>query len=425
MRKRFWAMLLALVMLLTLAACGKEEAPAQTEGEETGETENAPDTSEPDGLVLTEDENLTVKLVSIDEDGFWGYTLNVYMENKTDIGLMVSMDEVSVNGYMCDPYWGEEIAAGASLYSEVSFFRSDLEANGIDTVTEILFTLSARDYEDIFADPILEKPCAIYPLGEDAAVQGEREPQESDTVLVDNASVSVIVTGIDPNGDWGYTVKVYLENKTDKTLMFSGDRFAVNGYMCDPLWAIEVAGGKKASSEIAFMEGDLEAIGVDTVTAVTFTLSVSDANDWLADPVLKQECALYPMGEAAAVWEERESLPTDVVVFNNDYAKMVVIGETSDSMFGYGLQVYLENKTDKTLTFSMEDGAVNEFGCNPFWSAEVAPGMRCISTIGWFESDLADFAITQVDTITGKVIVSDSDDWFADPLYKKTIKIDP
>ena len=50
--------------------------------------------------VLVEDDNCTVKVTGIEADGLWGYTLKVFLENKTDTELMYSLEKVAVNGFM-------------------------------------------------------------------------------------------------------------------------------------------------------------------------------------------------------------------------------------------------------------------------------------------------------------------------------------
>ncbi|MBE6959557.1 MAG: hypothetical protein E7448_02405 [Ruminococcaceae bacterium] len=126
------------------------------------------------------------------------------------------------------------------------------------------------------------------------------EPQQSQTaefsplVLVDNDQFTVKITGIDPKGTWGYTLKVFLENKTDKELMFSTDDVSVNGFMCDPFWAVSVAAGKKANEEISFSEGDFKKNGIESVEEIVFTLSIYDSNDFMADDLLEQAFTVKP-----------------------------------------------------------------------------------------------------------------------------------
>lgn len=62
---------------------------------------------------------------------------------------------------------------------------------------------------------------------------------------------------------WGYTLKAQLENKsTEKTYMFSVESASINGVQCDPMFASEVAAGKKANEEINFSTDTLEENGI-------------------------------------------------------------------------------------------------------------------------------------------------------------------
>lgn len=113
-------------------------------------------------------------------------------------------------------------------------------------------------------------------------------------VLVDNDSVTFKITAVETDNFWGYTLKVFLENKTDKELMFALDNVSVNGYMCDPLWASTVDTGKKANEKISFSEDDFSSNGIETVTDITFTLRVYDSNDWMADDIISETFTVNP-----------------------------------------------------------------------------------------------------------------------------------
>lgn len=67
----------------------------------------------------------------------------------------------------------------------------------------------------------------IYPYGEDKAVKFVREAQATDNVIIDNNYITVIVTGYEKDDIFGYTVNLFLLNKTDKNVMFSVDEASV------------------------------------------------------------------------------------------------------------------------------------------------------------------------------------------------------
>ena len=55
------------------------------------------------------------------------------------------------------------VGAGKQMYTTVSFFRSDLEAQGIEDVRDIRFTLTAFDYNDFTGDYIVEEELTFQP----------------------------------------------------------------------------------------------------------------------------------------------------------------------------------------------------------------------------------------------------------------------
>lgn len=90
-----------------------------------------------------------------------------------------------------------------------------------------------------------------------------------EVVAIDNAECAVKITEIDPDNMWGYTLKAQLENKsTEKTYMFSVESASINGVQCDPMFASEVAAGKKANEEINFSTDTLEENGIVEYTDI-------------------------------------------------------------------------------------------------------------------------------------------------------------
>ena len=307
MLKKMIGFILVIVILLSFAACGapveeppvagsKETAPVEQEKEEQAEVPvEAPATEITfTEQVLVDDENCTVKITGIEEDSLWGYTLKAYLENKTDLELMFSVDGVSVNGYMCDPFWASSVTAGMKANEDISFSTEIFERNGIVRPTDIQLILRVSDYNDFMADPLVEQQFEIYPMGEDAVQVYERADQPEDIVLIDNDTCKMVVTGFEQDDIWGYSMNVYLENKTDKELMFSTDGVAVNGFMCDPFWAESVMPGKRSNTAITWSETTFEECGITEVEEITLPVRVSDSNDWMEDPFVEETFTVKP-----------------------------------------------------------------------------------------------------------------------------------
>lgn len=124
--------------------------------------------------------------------------------------------------------------------------------------------------------------------------QETKAPEFQEKIFVDNENCTFKITEIDADSEWGYTLKAYVENKTDKNLMFAWNDVSVNGFMCDPFWATTVQGGKKAVEEISFLPSEFEELGIEDVENIEFTLSIYDDDDWEAAHLVEEKFTLNP-----------------------------------------------------------------------------------------------------------------------------------
>lgn len=266
--------------------------------------------------------------------------------------------------------------------------------------------------------------------GPEGGIQGTPSNTASDTdfeevVVVDNSECSIKITGIDPDGMWGYTLNAELENKSsDTTYMFTIDRAAVNGVEIETLFAPEVAPGKKANEEISFSTSDLEEQGLVEFTDIMLSFRVYDSVDWLAEDVATEVIHIYPMGEEKAQKFVRESKPTDVVLMDNEYATVIVTGYEDDPILGYTVNLFYVNKSDVALTFSADEVSVNGYMVDPFYAEAVAKGNSSISSMTWPDSAFQDNNITEVEKIEFLLRIYDEMDWEND-LVKERITLKP
>lgn len=129
--------------------------------------------------------------------------------------------------------------------------------------------------------------CASAPMSGEAAAPEEQSEVKINEV--DTDEFYFVVNGVlqDISGNVvGFTT--YMENKTDRTLMFSWVDTSVNGYMIDNWLAEEVAPGKKANADAYFVSSDMEDNGIENVDEAEYTLWVYDAENWGEDDVYKE-----------------------------------------------------------------------------------------------------------------------------------------
>jgi hypothetical protein len=200
--------------------------------------------------VLVDNELCTFKIVSAEEDSFWGFMLTVYCENKTtDKTLRFSADNVSVNGYLIDPYWSEDVDAGDKKNDDMTFNSDEFKKVGFTTPEEIKFTLRVYDSDTWSDENFVKENFTIYPTGKSAGevTYPERKQEPGEQVAVDNENFTFIILNEENDDFWGYSLNCFFENKTDKTLMVTWDECTVNGSdttITDGKGIVDIKGGK-------------------------------------------------------------------------------------------------------------------------------------------------------------------------------------
>ena len=246
--------------------------------------------------VLIDNDDLYFAIKDVRSDTAYGYEWKVYVENRTDKNLMFSFEKVSVNGVMCDPFWAEVINAGKKGNCEITWMRDSLQERQIGEVSRVDFTLNVYNDDDYTEASLMHDPFTVFPLGEENAAAAVREPAATDHVLVDDDNCSVIITGYEPDNSWGYAMKLYLVNKTDRDMVFSVDNSSVNGIMCDPFWADIVCAGKTSYSTVLWDKNALAENDISEVEEISLPLKVY-ADEDIGNPYVDETFELTPGAE--------------------------------------------------------------------------------------------------------------------------------
>ena len=313
--KKLFGLVLALILTLSLTACffgeltfgpngEKTQGPGgSTQGSgETTQSENNHTTSKPEEnkinfteIVAVDNDECTIKITGIDEDSFFGFTVKTQFVNKSaDKTYMFTVEKASINGIQCSPLCLEEVSAGKKCNGKIRFSDDELIKNGIGDYTDIELSFHVYNNKDWSAPAVARETIRIYPYGEDKAVKYVRETQPSDTVLIDNEYVTDVVTGYEMDSLMGYTVKLFLMNKTDKNVVFNVYEASINGFMIDPFYSASLAAGKCEFGSMSWSDTKLEQNGITDIKEIEFKLRVFDADDWTVDDFAHETVTLHP-----------------------------------------------------------------------------------------------------------------------------------
>lgn len=115
----------------------------------------------------------------------------------------------------------------------------------------------------------------------------------------------------------------------------------------------------------------------------------------------------------------------EIIVVDNEECLIKITGIDPDNMWGYTVNFFLINKTDKNVMFSVDEASVNGYMADPFFAKEVMAGKCAFSSISWSDTTLENNNITAVEEIEFKLKVYDSDNWLDGVFCEETITLKP
>ncbi len=74
---------------------------------------------------------------TVDEDSFWGTAILLYIENNSGRNVGISVDDMSINGFMMTPLFSKQVYDGKMAYEDIDILSSELEENGIESIEEV------------------------------------------------------------------------------------------------------------------------------------------------------------------------------------------------------------------------------------------------------------------------------------------------
>ena len=104
---------------------------------QTSEYANMDTTPNDEGTELYNQGGIRIIGKTVDESSFWGTAILLYCENTSGKNVGISVDDMSINGFMMSPFFSTTIYDGKKTLDDITVFSNDLEENGIETIEEV------------------------------------------------------------------------------------------------------------------------------------------------------------------------------------------------------------------------------------------------------------------------------------------------
>lgn len=104
---------------------------------QTSEFANMDTTPADAGMELYNTDGIRIVGKTVDENSFWGTAILLFCENTSGKNVGISVEEMSINGFMMSPLFTTTIYDGKMSISDITIFSSELEENGIESIEEV------------------------------------------------------------------------------------------------------------------------------------------------------------------------------------------------------------------------------------------------------------------------------------------------
>jgi hypothetical protein len=443
--KKLIAILLAMMLVFSMAACGASEEtpeitsadPAATEPQDNRDEEAPTEPEEPEielpefstdatieETVLYDENDVRITATELTYNGY-AAELGVVIENNSDKDLSFISNSIgyscnSVNGYMIpDGYLSCDVAAGKKASDNITLSLDQLMLYGIYEIAdlEVGFDISDEDYDHIYTGPckILTSAADGYDYGVDhysrniasEVFQQAYEyavPYFSTDVAYESKGLCVASQCLMVNQDDENILLLEVVNDSGKMVGVTTTDIAINGLtVCSSTWSHDTVNpGKTCIVEVnlsSVLEPEYcEVYGISQISTAALKLAFKDSDG-------KEVADAAQL--SVAVPDVTVTLSKDgAEVYNEDGVRIVAKGVYEDpSEYSDDLHILLlaENTSGKVVKLSE---VYNSLSVNDFMTSfsmsqrEVVNGSCAMIDIILWGYGLDDINITSIDDIS-------------------------
>jgi hypothetical protein len=239
-----------------------------------------------DEELVFDDEDIKIWVKSFDDNGIFGPSLELLIENNREEDIMVQVRGTTVNDVVVNTIFSVNVSAGKEASKDITLMQSSLDKAGIELVKDIELRFIISDggnWATILATDPIKISTSVDP-------SFKQEYDDSGQLILDQDGIRIIVRGID-NEDtlWGASVVLFIENNQDQGIRVQAKDVSVNGFAIDSLLSSEIPASKKAYAEISFAEADLKEHDIKTIEEIEMVLHISEIESWdsllISDPI--------------------------------------------------------------------------------------------------------------------------------------------
>jgi hypothetical protein len=128
---------------------------------------------------------------------------------------------------------------------------------------------------------------------------------------------------------------------------------------------------------------------------------------------------------ATNIYYIQDLIDNPIILIDNDNIKISIV-EYLDvaSWWEFGYKIKVENRSDKTITYLIDDTSIMDINCDPLFDVDhIESGHTAYFNIAWDKETLERCHIPYIDNIEFMIRVFDNNDWVSPALYGTKVLI--
>lgn len=260
--------------------------------------------------------------------------------------------------------------------------------------------------DEIASSPNATTITTSEPTAEPTPLNPETAIQE--TVIVDNDILTITAKSFAVDASiFGPSIKLLIENHSDKTIIVQSRDASVNGFMVDTTFSSTIDPDKKSYDNLVFDSTDLKNANITTLADIEFVIYAFDNDSW--DTMFTSDVINIQTSSADGFEFKYDDSGTEI--FNNESVKIVYQGMRDDPFWGFDMMFYIENNSEQTIIVQVESASINGFMIDPIMSPTICANKRIVDDLTILQSDLEDNEITALENMEISFKIIDGDTW--------------
>ena len=234
------------------------------------------------------------------------------------------------------------------------------------------------------------------------------ETSIQETVIVDNNILTITAKSFSADASiFGPSIKLLIENHSDKTIVVQALNASVNGFMIDTTFSSTIDPGKKSYDNLTFNSTDLKDANITTLNDIEFVIYAFDNDTW--DSVFTSDIINI---QTSSINEIESNYNSDGdEIFNNDSVKIIYQGMRDDPYWGIEFVFYIENNSDKNIIVQVNTISINGFMVDSIMSPTICANKKIVEGLTVLQTDLENNEITELENMEISFKFIDENTW--------------